>query len=95
MNNTITRYFLSYSSVKLPLKLVNEITEADLNYRNFYYRGYFDANEKLLHCQKIVYGEVESEHRYRYDDNGVLTHAQILEDDEEREINFDGSGAAL
>lgn len=33
------RYFLSYSSIKLPLNLVNEINEADLNHRNFYYRG--------------------------------------------------------
>jgi hypothetical protein len=36
MNSTTPRYFLGYSNVKLPLKLVNEITEADLNYRNFY-----------------------------------------------------------
>ncbi len=88
MNTTITRYFLSYSSVKLPLKLVNEITEADLNYRNFYYLGVFNAAGQLLNCRKIVYGEVESEHHYRYDDNGVLTWAQIIEDDEVREIDL-------
>lgn len=85
---THTRYFLSYSSVKLPLKLVNEITEADLNHRNFYYQGEYDDNGLLLHCQKIVYNEVESEHRYRYDDNGVLVWAQISEEDEVREIDF-------
>ena len=88
MDISTTRYFLSYSSVKLPLKLVNEITEADLNYRNFYYRGYFDAAGQLLHCQKIVYGEVESEHHYRYDENGVLVWAQITEDGEVREIEL-------
>lgn len=49
---THIRYFLSYSSVKLPLKRVNEITEADLNYRNFYYRGEYDDSGLLLHCQK-------------------------------------------
>ena len=38
-----SRYFVSYSGIKLPLKLVNEITEASLNNRNTYYRGYFDA----------------------------------------------------
>jgi hypothetical protein len=85
---THIRYFLSYSSVKLPLKLVNEITEADLNHRNFYYRGEFDDNGLLLHCQKIVYNEVESEHHYWYDDNGVLVWAQITEDDEVREIDL-------
>jgi len=86
--NTTARYFLSYSSVKLPLKLVNEITEADLNYRNFYYLGHFDGDGQLLHCQKIVYGEVESEHHYRYGDGGELAWAQITEDDEVREIDF-------
>lgn len=88
MNQTTARYFLSYSSIKLPLKLVNEITEAELNFRNFYYRGYFDAAEQLLHCQKVVYGEVESEHRYRYDENGALIWAQITEDDEVRELDL-------
>jgi intein-encoded DNA endonuclease-like protein len=88
MNSTTTRYFLSYSSIKLPLKLVNEITEADLNYRNFYYRGVFDEKGQLLHCQKIVYGEVESEHLYRYGANGELAWAQITEDDEVREIDL-------
>ncbi|MDD5124855.1 DUF6156 family protein [Methylovulum sp.] len=88
MNDTTARYFLSYSSVKLPLKLVNEITEADLNYRNFYYRGYYDAAGQLLHCQKIVYNEEASEHHYRYDENGMLVWAQISEDDEVREIDL-------
>jgi len=41
-----------------------------------------------VHCQKIVYGEVESEHRYRYDDKGVLVWAEITEDDEVREIDY-------
>jgi len=83
-----SRYFVSYSGIKLPLKLVNEITEASLNNRNTYYRGYFDAQDRLLLCQKVVYGEVESEHQYQYYDNGVLKHAQITEDDEVREIHF-------
>lgn len=85
---THARYFLSYSSVKLPLKLVNEITEQELNYRNFYYRGYFDAQDRIVHCQKIVYGEVESEHYYRYNDEGQLVWAQIVEDDEVREVDI-------
>jgi hypothetical protein len=88
-SSLICRPFVSYSGIKLPLKLVNELTEAGLNNRNTFYRGYFDAQDRLLICQKIVYGEVESEHRYRYDDNGVLKHALIIEDDEERELDFD------
>ena len=89
------RYFVSYSGIKLPLKLVNEITEAGLNNRNTYYRGYFDAEGKMLLCQKMVYGEVESEHQYRYYDNGVLKRAQITEDDEVREIDFNELGEMI
>ena len=87
-----SRYFVSYSGVKLPLKLVNEITEASLNNRNTYYRGYFDAADRMLLCQKVVYGEVESEHQYQYYDNGTIKHAQITEDDEVREIHFNELG---
>lgn len=86
------RYFVSYSGVKLPLKLVNEITEDSLNNRNTYYRSHFDAEDRMLLCQKVVYGEVESEHRYHYYPNGVLKFAQITEDDEAREIHFNEQG---
>ncbi len=92
---TNVRYYVSYSGAKLPLKLVNEITEAGLNNRNTYYRGYFDAEERMRLCQKIVYGEVESEHQYQYHDSGVLAHAQITEDDEVREIHFNALGEKL
>jgi len=88
------RYFVSYSGVKLPLRLVNEISEADLNNRNTYYLGCFDAQDRMLLCRKIVYGEVESEHQYQYDENGALKHAQITEDDEVREIYFKMSDAS-
>jgi len=86
------RYFVSYSGVKLPLKLVNEITENSLNNRNTYYRSCFDAQNRMLLCQKIVYGEVESEHRYQYYDDGGLQSARITEDDEVREIHFNELG---
>ena len=89
---TECRYFVSYSGIKLPLKLVNEITEAGLTNRNTYYRGYFNPRNRMLLCQKVVYGEVESEHQYQYYDNGVLKHAQITEDDELRELHFNELG---
>jgi hypothetical protein len=87
-SNITRRYFVTYSGVKLPLKLVNEITEDSLQNRNTYYCGHFDANDKLICCQKIVYGEVESEHVYSYHDNGALKLAAITEDDETRELSF-------
>lgn len=86
------RYFVSYSGVKLPLKLVNEITEDSLNNRNTYYRSQFDVQGRMLLCQKVVYGEVESEHRYQYYECGGLKSARITEDDEVREIHFNESG---
>jgi hypothetical protein len=92
---TEVRYFVSYSGIKLPLKLVNEISEASLNNRNTYYRGNFDAQKRMLLCQKIVYGEVESGHQYQYYDNGVLKHAQITEDDEVLEIQFNELGEMM
>jgi Family of unknown function (DUF6156) len=48
---TECRYFVSYTGIKLPLKLVNEISEIGLLNRNTYYRGYFDNQEMLLLCQ--------------------------------------------
>ena len=54
---TECRYFVSYSGIKLPLKLVNEMSEASLNNRNTYYRGYFNPQNKMLLCQKVVYGD--------------------------------------
>jgi hypothetical protein len=89
------RYFVSYSGIKLPLKLVNEITEDCLNNRNTYFRCSFDSLDRMQLCQKIVYGEVESEHQYQYYDSGVLRRAQITEDDEVREILFNESGLSL
>ncbi|NOT10288.1 MAG: hypothetical protein HOP23_00375 [Methylococcaceae bacterium] len=86
------RYFVSYSGIKLPLKLVNEISEAGLVNRNTYYRGIFDSEDKMLQCHKIVYGEVESEHQYHYYKNGALQLACITEDDEVREIYFNELG---
>lgn len=89
------RYFVSYSGVKLPLKLVNEITEESLNNRNTYYRSQFDDQDRMLLCQKIVYGEVESEHLYQYHECGVLKSAQITEDDEVRVIHFNEMGEMI
>ncbi len=86
--NITHRYFVSYSGIKLPLKLVNEITEDSLHNRNTYYCGHFDADNRLLRCQKIVYSEVECEHVYHYHANGALKLAEITEDDETRELSF-------
>jgi hypothetical protein len=88
-NTPITRrYFVSYSGIKLPLHLVNEIPADGLHTRNTYFCGHFDANGRLVCCQKIVYDEVECEHLYTYHANGALKLAQITEDEQMRELSF-------
>ncbi len=88
-----TRYFSSYSGVKLPLKLVGEIAEEDMGNRNTYYQASFDQLDRLCICRKIVYGENELQHQYSYYDNGVLKQAIISEDEDEvTTLNFDASG---
>ncbi|MDO9105132.1 MAG: DUF6156 family protein [Methylovulum sp.] len=88
------RYFISYSGVKLPLKLVDPLTATQLNNRNTYFQGYFDVQERLLLCQKVVYGEIELEHRYTYYSNNVLRQAEITDADGELTVlQFDEEGA--
>ncbi|MCD2449258.1 DUF6156 family protein [Methylicorpusculum oleiharenae] len=90
------RYFVSYSGMKLPLKLVNELSGRDLDNRNTFFRGYFDAKERLIRCEKVVYGEVELLHCYRYHENGELQEAKISGLDEEMTVLvFDQQGLSV
>jgi hypothetical protein len=89
------RYFVSYTGVKLPLKLINQLEVTDLNNRNTFIRASFDGQERLLAFEKMVYGEVEMWHRYEYDPGGVLRRAEISMDDEVTELRFDASGVLV
>lgn len=71
------RYFTSYSGARLPLKLVGELDAADMRNRNTYFRGSFNAADQLIACEKIVYGEIELRHDYRYHPDGNLAQAEI------------------
>jgi len=96
LENCDCRYFISYSGVKLPLKLVTPLTEAELQNRNTFFRAYFDDQERLICCQQLVYGDIETEHRYRYYDNGVLQTAEITDaDGEVTLLQFDEAGEPL
>ena len=53
------RYFLSYSGVSLPLRLVSPLAASELQNRNTYFRAVYDEADKLVSCEKLVYGEVE------------------------------------
>ncbi|MGA9602472.1 MAG: DUF6156 family protein [Methylocystis sp.] len=91
--NTRLKYFLSYSGRGLPLNLVSAIEPAGLENRNTYFRAEYDAQDRLILCEKIVYGEVELRHSYRYRENGDLAGAAIEMDGETTELAFDGDAA--
>lgn len=76
------RYFVSYSGVKLPLRLVDPLEPAQLKHRNTFIRARFDAHDRLVECEKLVYGEVQLAHRYHYGADGALKRAEIVMDDE-------------
>ncbi len=90
------RHFLTYSGVKLPFKLLNELDGDQIENRNTYFRGYYDDHEQLIGLQKVVYGEIEMQHLYVYHANGVLQAAEITDaDGEVTVLEFDETGAAL
>ncbi|MEK4032136.1 DUF6156 family protein [Methylocystis sp. IM3] len=88
----IFKYFLSYSGVKLPLNLVSPIGADALENRNTYFRAGYDADGRMITCEKIVYGEVELRHGYHYRADGRLAHAHIDMAGDETEILFDENG---
>lgn|SRR5690606_3832032 len=77
------RHYLTYSGVKLPLKLLTPLEPGQIANRNTYFRGYFDEQDRLIGLQKIVYGEIELQHRYHYGDSGTLQRAEITDADGE------------
>jgi hypothetical protein len=100
MSDTTTdgeyRFFVSYTGIKLPLRLVNLIGPEQLSNRNTFIRGYFDAAGVFTGFDKMVYGEVELMHRYGYHANGALSVAEIVMSDEEPvTLHFDENGEQL
>lgn len=81
----ITRYFTSYSGARLPLNLVGELSPDDMRNRNTFYRGGFDADGRLVRCEKVVYGEIEVCHHYRYHADGRIAQALIDDGGDEAE----------
>ena len=90
------RYFLSYTGVKLPLRLLTPLEPAEIANRNTYFGADFDENERLVLVHKVVYGAVDLEHKYHYHDNGVIRRAEIYDagdsDEGIRVLCFDEEG---
>jgi hypothetical protein len=81
-----TRYFLTYRGVGLPLALVEEVDRAAIANRGTYFEALYDATDRMLRCEKRVYGEVEFVHVYEYDAQGKLTHATITTAGDEPQV---------
>lgn len=86
------RYFVTYSGVKLPLRLVNELAADDLTHRNTFFRAQFDAQDRMVACDKMVYGDVQMSHRYEYAATGLVARAEITMGDEVTVMEFDDAG---
>ncbi|HEY6880051.1 MAG TPA: DUF6156 family protein [Polyangiales bacterium] len=72
-----TRYFLTYRGIRLPLALCEELEPSSARHRGTYYRGHYDADGRMVRCEKLVYGEVELLHEYAYDGSGRLCQATV------------------
>lgn len=69
--------------MKLPFKLINELQAGEVENRNTYFCGFYDAQDRLTGFDKLAYGEIELLHRYTYRDNGKLASAEITDIDGE------------
>lgn len=88
-DNLTCRHFISYTGVKLPLQLITPIEGETVEGRITFFRGFYDAEDKLLIIEKVVYGEIEFEHHYNYYPDGRLQRAEMLEPDcEPRVMDF-------
>lgn len=87
------RFFVTYTGVKLPFRLVNELQPSEVENRNTFFRGYFDQQGRLTGFDKLAYGEIELSHRYLYHDNGNLKQAEITDIDSDTTVlNYDTGG---
>ena len=88
-----TRRFVTYRGVSLPLTLVEELTPESLRNRNTYFQATYDSQGRMVRVEKLVYGEVELCHDYRWREDGTLDEATISTPDEDvRVLRFDLQG---
>lgn len=91
------RFFVSYTGVKLPFRLVNELDPQETENRNTFLRADYDSEGRLTGFDKLVYGEISLSHRYDYWPSGVLRQAVITNHDEgsETTLSFDENGGRV
>ncbi|ALG68821.1 DUF6156 family protein [Beggiatoa leptomitoformis] len=95
MNDAVkTEYFVSYTGMSLPLNLVNPVTTTEN--RMTFFRAHYDTQDRIILCEKVVYGEIEFAHRYHYYPDGVLQTAEITDENGDVEtLQFDTQGKRI
>ena len=90
------RYYLSYSSPTLPLKLVSPLSLEDITNRNTFFGANLDEQGRICLIHQLVYGHIELCHQYGYDKDGQLSWAEISNtDDEVRKLWFNPEGQVI
>lgn len=89
-------YYLSYSSPKLPLTLVNPLSDEEVHNRNTCFGACVDDDGKVIVIHQLVYGAVELSHEYSYAPEGHLAWAEIrMPDEATRKLWFDDLGQVV
>ncbi|MGB0206003.1 MAG: DUF6156 family protein [Neptuniibacter sp.] len=86
-------FYLSYSGISLPLKLVSPIAPESIKNRNTFFTEKQNSDGQPLEIVKFVYGEVDLLHQYTYDEAGKIATAHITDEDGEvQQLKFDDKG---
>ena len=86
MTDQSESYFLTYSGIGLPLKPVTPLEPGEIENRNTYFAVRYDQAGRIEHIRKIVYGDEELVHNYKYREDGSLAEAQITDADGETNV---------
>lgn len=92
----LEKYYLTYTGVKLPLTLLEELEPDQRDNRNTYFVGIYDDDGRIVEIKKLVYGELEMGHQYFYDESGRLNRAILTDiDGEETTLEIAEDGTAV
>ena len=92
MTEPTIRHFVTYSGIRPPARMVEPLDTAALANRNTFVRARYDAEDRLIGFDKMVYGAVELAHDYEWHANGRLKSARIAMGGEESRLAFDEEG---
>ena len=90
----VIRHFVTYSGIRPPARMIEPLELGDLANRNTFVRARYDAENRLVGFEKMVYGAVELAHVYEWHPNGRLKSARIAMGGEETLLSFDEDGRA-